>query len=115
MKIWQSNRKPNCAVFNVIMDGDREVMPGTNYIVEHGDYEKKVRFQDGMITKHNPPNGLTTEALLAILIHRTRKLNTVVPCDENIEAIKQMEKALYSFDKRTEDRVKRKVIGTKIR
>lgn len=56
-------------------------------------------------------NGVTNEALLAILIHRTQVLNKRFPCRENSLAITKMEEAKMWFDKRTADRQARGVEG----
>ena len=49
-------------------------------------------------------NGLTNEALLAILIHRTEIINERFPCKENIVAIKSMAHAKEAFESRTKRR-----------
>ncbi|MDV4239022.1 hypothetical protein [Acinetobacter baumannii] len=56
-------------------------------------------------------NGITSEALLAILIHRTKILNNNFPCEENKRAITYMENALALFEQRTRDRQQRGVEG----
>ena len=69
-----------------------------------------VDFQMGAV-KENGVNGVTSEALLSILIHRTQQLNKQFPCRENSIAITKMEEALMWFDKRTQDRQSRGVEG----
>lgn len=88
---------------------------GHYYSVEWEDKEGEpchriVAFQDGPIPA-NGVNGLTSEALLAILIHRTETLNGQFPCDENELAILHMKKALEAFDARTAKRRARGVEG----
>lgn len=69
-----------------------------------------VEFQNGAVKEHGV-NGVTNEALLAILIHRTQVLNERFPCRENSIAITKMQEALMWFDKRTADREARGVEG----
>lgn len=57
-------------------------------------------------------NGLTSESLLIVLIDRTKKLDSLFPCDENKQAIAHMEKALKAFNDRTANRKARNVEGT---
>ena len=70
----------------------------------------QVEFQHGAV-KENGVNGVTNEALLAILIHRTQVLNKRFPCRENAVALTKMEEAKMWFDKRTADRQARGVEG----
>lgn len=44
--------------------------------------------------------GTTNEELLQVLIHRTKQLDSEVPCDENKEALTFMEAALITFQER---------------
>lgn len=84
---------------------------GTNYTVKGPDlFECEVLFQHGNPATHGV-NGLTLEALLAILIHRTRMLDAAVPCNENAYATQHMEAALAFFDARTARRIVRQVHG----
>ena len=69
-----------------------------------------VSFQNGPVKKHGV-NGVTSEALLATLIHRTKVLDSNFPCDENKRAITYMENALALFEQRTKDRQQRGVEG----
>lgn len=70
----------------------------------------EVIFQHGTV-KEVGINGSTNESVLAALIHRTKHLDSLYPCDENKEAIEHLEKALAAFDKRTTNRVARGVEG----
>lgn len=56
-------------------------------------------------------NGVTTEALLAVLIHRTEFLNGKFPCVENETALVGLRMALTSLEARTTDRIARGVEG----
>ncbi|NDM09805.1 hypothetical protein [Acinetobacter baumannii] len=67
------------------------------------DFEISIHFQDGPISDHGV-NGVTSEALLKILIHRTKILDENFPSEFNKQAIVHMESALKEFNKRTEER-----------
>ena len=73
-----------------------------------------VDFQNGPISK-NGVNGLTNEALLTILIHRTMALNEQFPCTENVKAAAHMKYALDYFNLRTSDRKIRGVADTMVK
>lgn len=83
---------------------------GHLYQVIHGTTESTIQFQLGPVSLAGV-NGLTNEALLAILIHRTKYLDHQFPCRENSIAITKMEEAAMWFDKRTRDRQHRGVEG----
>lgn len=70
----------------------------------------RLEFQFGAV-KENGVNGLTSEALLAILIHRTRTLNDRFPSAHTVDAMAGLNRALRAFDERTADRLARKVEG----
>ncbi|EKD22693.1 MAG: hypothetical protein ACD_84C00005G0001 [uncultured bacterium] len=71
----------------------------------------QLMFQQGPV-RDNGINGLTNEALLAILIHRTEILDTQFPCVENKLALESMKDALWAFNERTNKRIARGVEGT---
>jgi hypothetical protein len=85
-----------------------------------------LRFQNGPISKPSDMNGITNEALLAILIDRMRgfqhgrKLDGSFDfasrgryaCKENACALTHLEEALMWLQKRTRDRMARGVEGT---
>lgn len=79
-----------------------QVLAGTNNIA--------LEFQKGPV-QENGVNGLTNEALLAILIHRTKHLDSKFGCDENKRAIAHMEDALVNLEARTARRIARGVAG----
>lgn len=83
---------------------------GHFYDVVAGENITPIYFQNGPV-KENGVNGVTSEALLAILIHRTKILNGNFPCDENKRAISYMENASALFEQRTRDRLNRGVEG----
>lgn len=49
--------------------------------------------------------GTTNEELLAVLIDRTKYLDSQFPCRENAQAIIKMEEALMWFNERTSKRI----------
>lgn len=93
-------------------DGDKPTyLPaGHFYDVIAGENITPIHFQNGPV-KANGVNGATSEALLAILIHRTKVLDGNFPCDENKRAISYMENALALFEQRTKERQARGVEG----
>ena len=64
----------------------------------------EIDFQEGPV-KTFGLNGVTNEALLAILIDRTKVLNDAFPCEENEVALTHMWDALRSLEARTARRV----------
>lgn len=83
---------------------------GHLYQVSAGSNSLHVMFQHGPV-KDNGVNGPTSEALLAILIHRTEILDGKFPCNENKEALEHLRQALACFDARTANRIERDVEG----
>ncbi|WP_335953712.1 hypothetical protein [Acinetobacter higginsii] len=90
--------------------GTTELVPGHFYDIFAGPENYPIQFQLGPVKEYGV-NGATNEALLAVLIHRTKILNDNFPCDENKCAITYMENALALFNKRTADRQLRGVEG----
>lgn len=86
---------------------------GHEYQIMAGKPVAHISFQRGPV-KEVGVNGITSEALLAILIHRANVLNGKFPCRENALAITNMEQALMWFEKRTRDRMQRGVEGQNI-
>lgn len=102
------------AVNGVEVDGEvHKTMPGHAYLVTGGQVAEQINFQAGPVPQ-NGVNGLTNEALLAILIHRTCTLDSMYPCDENKVAIDHMTKALSSLEDRTKKRFARGVEGKQV-
>lgn len=88
---------------------------GTNveghvYQVLAGSKALQVEFQRGPVGQ-NGVNGVTNEALLAILIDRTNYLNSQFACRENALAITKMQEALMWLEHRTRGRIARGVEG----
>jgi len=98
------------AVNAIKTTADGKDVDGHLYQVLAGPKTVTLEFQMGAV-KENGVNGLTTEALLAALIHRTNVLNQRFPCRENSLAITNMEQALMWLEKRTKDRQARNVEG----
>ena len=72
-----------------------------------------LNFQNGPIKGPEDFNGLTNEALLAVLIDRMRGFQSGdFKCKENACALTHMEEALMWLQKRTRDRMARGVEGT---
>ena len=90
-----------------------DVVEGHQYSVTYGSNTTTVLFQRGPV-KEQDVNGLTNEALLAILIHRTKFLDSKFGCDENKRAIQHMEEALVNLEVRTARRMVRGVEGTNV-
>lgn len=89
----------------------------------------ELRFQNGPTQTHEDLNGITNEALLAVLIDRMRGFQGMPPvhvtpisklasnpapfiCRENATALTHLETALMWLQKRTRDRIARGVEGT---
>lgn len=88
----------------ITQTSDGKDVEGQLYFTQAGINASKIEFQAGSISE-NGVNGLTSEALLAILIHRTKVLDSRVECDENKRAIEYMELAMFNFDTRTAKRM----------
>ena len=85
----------------------KEVDPEKGGQLELGD----IRFQKGGIVE-NGVNGLTNEALLAIVSHRLACFQAgPFPCDENLFALADAKSSLLWLTKRTKKRKARGVEG----
>lgn len=89
---------------------DDIVKPAHFYRVDHGEGATVLGFQDGPVKVHGV-NGMTSEALLAVLIDRTQILNNEFPCAENETALTGMMAAQAAFESRTNARIARGVEG----
>lgn len=92
------------------------VDPGHYYEIDAGfgpivEELTTIKFQTGPV-KENGVNGVTNEALLAILIDRLDHLQGKFPCNENEVALSHINKALDALEARTADRLSRGVEGT---
>ncbi|HCA5286177.1 TPA: hypothetical protein MW252_002273 [Acinetobacter nosocomialis] len=94
-------------------DGEQSLEPGHFYDVAAGDTFTPIQFQLGPV-KEVGVNGITNEALLAIVLHRLRVLNEKFPCRENSLAITNIEQGQMWLEQRTRNRQKRGVEGYNI-
>lgn len=101
------------AVNAIFTFADGTNVEGHVYQVITGAKDQQIEFQRGGVAT-NGVNGLTNEALLAILIHRTKFLDGKFPCDENRRAIEHMEQALVNLEVRTARRMVRGVEGQEV-
>lgn len=84
------------------------------YVQARGGRElfSQVKFQNGPIGEGDWPNGVTHEALLAIVIDRLRSFQAGrYSCRENAIALTHIEEALMWLQRRTRERIKRGVEG----
>ena len=89
------------------------VVPDGNETSTNSEY--RIRFQNGPIAEFGV-NGLTHEALLAILIDRLQCFQAgPFSCRENAVALTNLEQAQMWLQKRTRDRMARNVEGTNAR
>lgn len=84
------------------------------YEVTLGDTGKvvEIQFQQGAVTSDNPVNGLTNEALIAILIDRLGNLNQLVPSEHNHKAIHSLRDAAHALNLRRMSRLVNGNAGT---
>lgn len=94
-------------------EGEQLLEPGHFYDVLAGDQLIPIQFQLGPV-KEVGVNGVTSEALLAIVLHRLRVLNAKFPCRENSLAITNLEQGLMWLEQRTRNRQMRGVEGLNI-
>lgn len=94
-----------------LSDGTK--VAGHYYQVLAGLTAVDIKFQRGAVLA-NGVNGITSEALLAIVLHRTKFLDGEFPCVENTAAIAGVEAALAAFDNRTAARKARGVEGKEV-
>lgn len=76
----------------------------------HGPLFTRLEFQRGPVPEKGV-NGLTNEAVIAVVIHRLGVLNEKLPCEQNELAIGNLRTALAVLESRTADRVARGVEG----
>ena len=118
-----ANRDVNDEEFEQVLsgqpvDGITAYQPGTYYKISADptsmDYSEPfdihIHFQAGP-SVIDGVNGVTSESLLKILIHRTQYLDSKIPSDQNKQAIAALETALSAFNARTAERQERGVEG----
>lgn len=108
MRIHTDHNGVYVNAISALSDGTN--VAGHVYTAVAGANVTDVRFQMGGVAD-NGVNGLTNEALLAILIHRTKLLDSKFGCDENKRAIQHMEEALVNLEVRSARRIVRGVEG----
>ncbi len=77
-----------------------------------------IKFQDGPLVTtslanqpiNHPPNGITNEALLAVILDRLEYLDQEEPCRENMKAIGHVKKAMAEMAKRAGARGQQKFL-----
>lgn len=111
MRIYTDSNGLAVNAISTLADGTD--VAGHTYQVLAGTQTQQIEFQKGPVPEKGV-NGLTNEAALAILIHRTRKLDAKFGCDENKRAIQHMEEALVNLEARTARRMTRGVEGTEV-
>lgn len=111
MRIYTDHNGVAVNAISSLADGT--VVEGHEYQVLSGAKVTDISFQRGGV-KDNGVNGLTNEALLNIVLHRTKFLDAKFPCDENKQAISHMECALAALESRTAGRIARGVEGQEI-
>lgn len=78
-------------------------------IIQFIEKEPKEGGEPGELVTVN--DGTTNEEVLAMLIHRSQKLNEKFPSRENSLAVTKMQEALFWFNERTRARKERGVEG----
>ena len=94
---------------------DQDVTMGNashHYEIHFADVVQRIDFQQGPVKEHGI-NGISNEALLAIVLDRLRGFQSgQYACRENAVALTHLETSLMWLQKRTRDRVLRGVEGT---
>lgn len=111
MRIYTDHNGVAVNAISALADGTQ--VEGHRYDILAGSNTSTVLFQNGPV-KEVGVNGVTNEALLAVLIHRTKFLDAKFPCDENKRAIQHLEEALVNLEVRTARRIARGVEGVNI-
>lgn len=84
------------------------------YKIHLGESETEIKFHTGPLSEK--AEGVTSEALIAILIDRLTGFQAgPLACKENEVALTHLQHALWTLHKRTRDRVQRKVSGTPLK
>lgn len=91
------------------IDGPLDIYPGVGSVPK---FQVDIRFQDGPILESGV-NGITNEALLAVVIDRLQGFQSgKFACEENAEALVKLKECLIALKRRTRQRVARGVEGT---
>ena len=109
LEITAGESGPGGASHRYDIIGEAESMPN----VGPRPFGVNLRFQNGPIASLKDYNGITNEALLAVLIDRMRGFQGgPFKCRENAIALTHLEEALMWLQKRTRDRMARGVEGS---
>lgn len=109
LRITKSDPGPSGASTKYDIIGMAELVPG----VGPRTFGVNLRFQDGPIKSEEDMNGITNEALLAVVIDRMRGFQSgPFACRENALALTKLEEGLMWLQKRTRERLARGVEGT---
>lgn len=99
----------------------RILKTGHLYLLENfepGEEPQKLQFIQkvpaGLRSLKTISNGTTNEEVLKVLIDRMYYLNNLVPSRESAQVINKLEEALMWLSKRTADRQRRQVEGTRL-
>lgn len=111
MRIYTDTNGVAVNAIHSLADGTN--VEGHEYQVLSGAKTTAISFQRGGVLD-NGVNGLTNEALLNIVLHRTRFLDSKFPCGENKRAIEHLEGALAHLEVRTFRRMARGVEGLEV-
>lgn len=79
------------------------------FVIKHGQGSTGLHFQTGAPSEFGV-NGVTSQCLLAALIHRTHVMNEQLPCAENEVALMALREALEAFEQRTAKRAVQRAI-----
>jgi hypothetical protein len=79
----------------------KAVTPGHYYLVKTGNTAQLISFQEDGPAKAIGIHGVTTEAILAMLLHRTSAINTKAPSDELELATVHLDRALQVIEGHT--------------
>lgn len=86
-----------------------DVLPGHKYQISNGEnWLDTIEFQRGAIAE-NGVNGVTSEVLIEVLIHRTNALNAQLPCPENEKVVAALEAALDALEQRRKNNAGRTI------
>lgn len=101
------------AVNAIHSHSDGRMVEGHEYQILSGPLTTTLNFQQGGVAQ-NGVNGITNEALIAVLLHRVNFLNNRFPSDENEMALAHLQSALDQLELRTARRMTRGVEGQEV-
>lgn len=101
------------AVNAIHSHGDGQIVEGHEYQILSGPMTTTLKFQMGGVALKGV-NGITNEALIAVLMHRIEFLNRLFPSPENFRAIEHLQGALDQLELRTARRMTRGVEGQEV-